>query len=273
MSIEIARSVARVEKRLQYVESTDPQKRTLAPLASLPFIRAGWTMGFIDYQNPRVCDVTGMGYRLTDNNGPTYGFDLSAPYVEFNGANQWLNRADGGAANWADILGTEAYVPANLRGLTFGGWFYFDRLTNQEFLIAKDNAVAAGSSYRLEFRGDLANDPFRFVISNGAAFTTVTHTLSKTVETSRWYYVVGRYDPGTETKIYLGAGDALESSTNVVAIPAALNDSAADLTIGAQSGGGLYLDGRASCCFLCAGYLSDAWVRCLYSQLREVFRV
>lgn len=273
MTIHVTRSMTKLWKRMGYLESTDPQKRTCAPLVSLPFIRAGWTMGFIDYQNPRVCDVTGMGYRLTDNNAPVYGFDLSAPYAEFDGVNQWLNRADGGAGNWADILGTEAYVPAAQRGLTFGGWFRFDRLTNHEFLIAKDTTVVGTSSYRLSFRGDVANDPFYFVISNGAAFTTVTHTLSKTVEISRWYFVVGRYTPGAEIKIYVGAGDAVESSTNVVAIPAALNDSTADLTIGSQSGGGLYLDGRASCCFLCAGALSDAWVRCLYSQLREIFRV
>jgi len=273
MSIGIARSVSRMEQRLDWLDATDPQKRTMGILQSLPFIRAAWTMGFIDYQNPQVCDATGMQYRLTNNNASLFGFDSSAPYAEFDGVNQYLSRADGGAGNWADILGTEGYIPVSQRGLTIGGWFRFDRLTNAEFLAGKNDNTIANLSYQLIFRGDLANDPLRFTIGNGAAADSVDVNI--TPETGRWYFVAGRYDPGTEIKIYAASGGAVQENTNAVGIPAALNDSNSEFTIGAYSAGaaGAYLDGRASCVFLCAGMLSDAWIRCLYSQFRSIFRV
>jgi len=273
MSLLLARNMTDARNRIERIEAADRQKRLTAAILSLPYLRAVWTMGAVDYQNPQVQDATGNGYALTNNNTSLFGDNLSAPYAEFDGVNQYLSRADGGAGNWADIVGTELYIPAGQRGLTFGGWFQLDRLTLAEFLIAKGTNVAATESYSLRFRGDVANDPFQFSISNGLAITSITHTSSTTVTTGRWYYVVGRFDPGNEIRLFLGNGSALESTALAVGIPAALNDSATAFTIGASGVPGNYLDGKASCCFLCAGLLTDSWVKCLYSQLRSIFRI
>jgi hypothetical protein len=273
MSRDIARRLGLLQGEVERITTTDAQKRQTWALCSLPYLRAAWTMGTIDYQNPQVQDATGNGYALTNNNGSQFGDTLSAPYADFDGVNQNLSRADGGAGNWADILGTETYIPAAQRGLTLGGWFQFDRLTNWEGLFAKYTGVAGASSYELGFRGDLAGDPFQFVVSSGAALLTVQHTPSVATATGQWYYVVGRYTPSTQIDLFVGLGSALESSTLAAGIPAALNDSATQITIGSDSTPAAYLNGRASCCFLCAGLLSDAWIRCLYSQLRSIFRV
>jgi len=273
MSQEIAQTMGRFWQTAARIQTVEPQQRPLAVLLSIPYLRAAWTMGCVAYVNPQVIDISGNQNHLTNNNVSLFGEVTAAPYTEFDGVNQYLSRADGGAGNWADILGTEAYVPAAQRGLTFGGWFQFDRLTNFEFLIGKSTGVAAASSYWLAFRGDLAGDPFVFSISNGVANTAVQITFSDAPTTGRWYYVVGRYDPGTEIKVFVGSGQPLETNTNVAAIPAALNDSATAFTIGSFGGGANYLDGKASCCYLCAGLLSDAWIECIYSQLRSVFRV
>jgi len=211
MGIGIARSIDRMAAHQNRIGTTDPQQRvTQGIVSSLPYLRAGWTMGQVDYQNPYAMDINGNTYPLSSVNGPVFGVEQDRPsiYVEFDGVNQYLSRADGGAGNWADILGTETQIPAGQRGLTFGGWFKFDRLTNAEILIGKGTGVAAASSYYLAFRGDLANDPFQFTISNGAALTAVTLTFSQTVATGRWYFVCGRYTPSTETKIYVGSARA-----------------------------------------------------------------
>ena len=275
MSIQVASKIFDLERDTSWMKTSDSQQRLASILLSVPQFRAGWTMAQVDYAAATQANALGTGYPLANNNVATFGADGSAPYCEFDGTNQYLSRADGGAANWADVIGTETYVPAAQQGLTFGGWFYFDRLTNQEFLIGKSTAAAAAtSSYWLEFRGDQAGDPFDLNISNGAAITTIRLTRATAPVAGEWYYVVGRFDPSTELKIYVGNGGPLETAANLAAIPAALNDSAADFTIASLSaGGGRWLDGKASCCFLCAGALPDTWITCIYSQFRSIFQV
>ena len=61
-------------------------------------------------------------------------------------------------------------------------------------------------------------------------------------------------------------------ATQLVGVPASLFNSNAELRIGSATA--LYpLDGRASLCFLCAAYLSDATIRALFGQTRGLFRV
>lgn len=273
--LRIAARLNSLSERVRLLETHGHRTQSFAPFWSLAVARGLWPMGPVDYQAaPQAADVSGLGYHLDNINSANFGNDGAAPYVDFDGVNQYLRRVDGGAGNWADITGAEGYVPAAQRGCTIGGWFQFDRLTNGEWLIGKGTGAAALSSYWLIFRGDLANDPLRFTVSNGAANFQVDAQIAPA--TATWTYVVGRYDPGAEIKIYAGQGDAspLTTNTNVVGIPAALNDSASDFTIGAPSGGAAnQLDGRASFCFLCAARLSDEMVRVLYSQTRALFRV
>lgn len=241
-------------------------KSAASVLLAIPGLRGAWTLGDFD-ENGDQYDPNGQGRTLSYQGNPTYNYDGLAPYLDLDGTGDYLNRADEAGL---DILGTETSVAAACRGLTLGLWFNPDRLTAQEFLIGKATGVTATSSYWLEFRGDVANDPVRFTVSDGAAVDTVD-VASVVDATSEWYFAAGRYDPGAEIKAYVGHGGVLSTNTNLVGIPAALNNSGADFTIGSFSGGASYLDGQVSLAFLSGMYLSDTIVASIYQQIRALF--
>jgi len=240
-------------------------KSAVAALRTLPGLRGAWTMGSFDDGGDQY-DLSGQGRTLGYNGNPTYGYNGLVPLLNLDGTGDYLNRADEGGL---DILGTETYVAAGRRGLTLGGWFRFDRLTHAEFLIGKATTVTATSSYWLIFRGDVANDPLRFVVSDGAATDQVDVQITPAVDT--WTFVVGRYIPSTSIKVYASQG-TLTDNTNAVGIPAALNNSGADFTVGAPSGAAAsLLDGAASLCFLCAMYLTDAQIATIWHHTRALY--
>jgi len=270
----IAARLNALEARLNTLSTFGHRVQSIAPYWSLGGLRALWPMGSVDYQAaPQAADVAGFGYHLDNINGAQFGYERAAPYVNLNGVNQYLRRLDGGAGNWADILGTEAYISPADRGLTLGGWFRFDRLTNHEMLCGKSTAAAGTSSYHLVFRGVLAGDPVRMEVSTGAAF--VTATVSPGIAATSWTFVAGRYDPGTEVKVYVGIGDAspLQTGTQAAGVPAALPDTGTSFTVGSYQGGLSYLDGFAAYVFLCATQLEDDMITALYSQTRALFGV
>lgn len=241
-------------------------KSAASVLRTLPGLRAAWTMGSFD-ENGDQFDVSGQGRTLSYNGNPTYGYRDLAPYLDLDGTGDYLSRADEAGL---DILGTETYVAAAVRGLTCGIWFSPDRLTHAEVLIDKWGALAADQAYKLEFRGDVANDPVRFLVGDGAA-TDVVVMDSIVDTTTDWYFAAGRYDPSTEIKVWAGHAGGLYSNTNVVGIPAALANSGTRLTVGNGSAGTTGLDGRISMAWLCCAYLTDAQVAAIWEQTRAMF--
>ncbi len=236
-------------------------KTAVSLIRNLPGLRGAWTMGSLD-ENGDQFDLSGQA-RTLNYNGGSYISDGLIPAISLGGAT-WMNRADEAGL---DILGTEAYITD--KGLTIGGWFRFDRLTNSEFLIGKASTVAATSSYWLSFRGDVANDPVRFNVSDGAALDTVDVQITPAVDT--WAFVCGRYDPSTEIKVWAAQG-TLENNTNAVGIPAALANTAVDFTVGADSTGAAnFLQGDVSLCFLCAVRLSDAMIAAIWHHTRAMY--
>ena len=247
-------------------------RHAVSSVMALPTLRAFWPMSSVDYTvASRARDVSGGAYHLSDNNTPLFGYDQLAPYAEFDGVNQYLSRADGGAANWADITGAEAYVAPKAGGLTLGGWFYFDNAAgSSEYLISK--WLAAGNQRSYVLNRDAAGTAAFNISVNGVAATTVLSN-DNTVQ-SLWQFIVGRFTPSTELKIWLGTqAGGLDMNTNVVAMPAAVFDSTTALAIGARAGGSFPLDGRASMCWLCASALSDSIITALYHQQRKMYNV
>jgi len=240
--------------------------KTIASLLrSLPGLRGAWIANSFD-ENGDLYDLSGQGRTLSYNGNPLYHQGGLVPRIQFDGTGDYLSRADEAGL---DILGTEAYVAPAIRGLTCGGWFRFDRLTNNEKLISKMGALAADQAYQLEFRGDVANDPVRFQVGDGAAVDTVA--LNSVVDTtSKWYFCAGRFDPSTEIKVWAGS-TTLESNTNVAGIPAALANSGSSLAVGGSPAGTSLLDGAMSCCFLCAAYISDAQVAAIWHHTRALY--
>lgn len=255
------------------VDNLDRPEKTLndaiAYLLALPALRACWPMSSVDYAvASRARDVSGQGYHLTDNNTPLFNYDELAPYAEFDGVNQYLSRVDGGAANWADILGTETYIAAAARGLTLGGWFYIDQTTgaDQGFITKVAGGAINTRSYALRYVNATQCANIAVIDAANALFQIDS---GSTMSFAAWHYVVGRFDPSTELAIFLDN----EKTTNVVAIPAAIIDSTAAVAIGANAIPSVYLDGRASLCFLCAAMLSDEIIMTLFEQTRALFGV
>jgi hypothetical protein len=249
--------------------SSDMQLRTepnfsLAKATSthmgLAALRAFWPMSSVDYTAANQGrDIAGSGYHLTNSNISIFGYDNIVPYVEFNGTNQWLYKLDGGAANWADIIGTEAYV--GQPGLTFGGWFYFDAIdAAAEYVMAKEQN-GAGGSYVLYRTAGAATMNFHVNFAVGNSVTS-----SNSVTQGQWNHIVGRFVPSTTDDIYVNG-----TKTSAAHAVAAIADTAYALTVGADSAGNVPLDGKASLCFLCAAALSDALIWNLYEQTKTMY--
>jgi hypothetical protein len=273
MDLQTVRLLTGVERRLDTQELPEKSSDLISPFLALPALRAFWPMSAVDYTNPQARDISGGGYHLTNNNTATFGYDpnrVLVPCAFFDGVNQYLSRADGGAANWADIVGTETYIEntaVTARGLTLGGWFLADTLTAAMFVMSKSpGSVIATHAYSIQWRGDVANDPFLFRISDGVAFTTATSTV--VTQTDSWYFAVGRFRPSTNVDVFVNG-----TQDNAGAAPAAIIDAAAAFTIGAHAVPGNYLDGRASLCFLCAAALDDATIDSVFNQTRGAFGV
>jgi len=266
-TIEIlTKQIADSQRKSGFRESPEVQQSVVNRYLALPALRAFWPMSSVDYTVAnRARDIAGGAYHLTDNNTPLFNYDGLAPYVEFDGTNQYLSRPDGGVANWADITGTETYINAAVRGLTLGGWFYFDNATpaTTEDCMDKRAAAIANSSYSL---GRLATAQIFFNISTGAGFVTAP---GASVGQNTWAFLVGRFIPSTSVDVFVNDDEV----NTVVGVPAALVDSTAPFTIGARGTPAQYLDGRASMCFLCAAALSDAIILSLFEQTRAMYGV
>lgn len=236
-------------------------------ILALPALRAFWPMSSVDYTvASRARDIAGGGYHLSDNNTPVFGYDQLAPYVEFDGVDQYLSRADGGGGNWADILGTEAYVQPKDNGLTLGAWVNFDRaIGTTERIIGKDD-LGAQRSYMLQ-RTAVGN--IRFLVSqNGAAVVNVDSTQSPT-DMGGWYLLIGRFEPSTALTVFVNG----QSTQNLAGVPANIWDSTTAFTVGASGVPGSYLPGKESLCWLCATALSDSIVTALFHQTRKLYNV
>ena len=251
-------------ERLRDLETRETAPDIISPFLALPGLRAFWPMSAISEAfpgNAPAVDLSGNGRTLTYIGALTYNYDGLVPYADFNGAGDRLDRADEAGL---DILGTEFYVAAGARGLTFGGWFYADAAGagGVRFLMQKTNPVA-NSAYSLELTA--ANELEGYVAAVLGYFTpgiAITH--------GEWFFAALRYTPSTEVKIWHNETTA----ANTTGIPAAINNSPDPFSIGGRAAApSNYFDGRASCCFLCTMQLDDSIVASLFDRTRGAFGV
>lgn len=214
-------------------------------LLGTPGLRAAWPMSVVDYQRSECTDISGHGYDLQSAaalGNVTFGYDPNgiAPMALFaGGANQYLSRVDGGAGNWADILGTEAHIIAAERGLSIGGWFWWPALPNViQYLMAKDDAVAQ-RQYALLL---INTNNVEFIVWPGAIVINSAATIN-----TGWNHCFGIYDQASQDLHVVLNGVV---TTNAGAAPAALADSTSPFTIGGDGAGGNRFTGYASDCAL-----------------------
>ena len=247
--------------------------RVVSLFCAMPHVIGVWPMAIVrrDSATDQGRDATGAGNHLTNLAVSDFGVYDYAPYVEFNGSSQSLYKNDGGAANWADVLGTESHVDSDIQGLTFGCWCYFDGLTgNSQYVMSKyypTNGYKSFDWYRDNSRVGAFD-----VSSDGNNLTSLTMG-SDTIADETWTFVVCRFEPSdTMTMFVSGAW-----YQNASSIPASIFDSACPLTIGSYwynvSYTGGWMDGRVSLAFLCAAALTDAQIEALYHQSRKLFRI
>lgn len=229
----------------------------------LPGLRGYWPMGAFDSSGNAI-DQSGNARTLTYNGGapgPLYNYTTQGgPYIDLDGTGDYLSRADEAGL---DILGTESYVATAVRGLTLGGWFYFDRLAADEHLLGK---LGASGQFSYRIVKLVSGNVVRLAISgNGTAQSTVD---TAAVSTAAWYFIVGKYTPSTEIAIYLNGTE----TTATASIPASIFNSTAEFRIGQDNGGFSHLlDGRASNCFLCAMLLSDTAIDNIYQNTKASY--
>ena len=265
------------ESRMRLMERTDRsvfQLRAQSALMGIPALRAAWPMSSIDYTQPECTDISGHGHHLQAAvalGNIAFGYDNTAtpkfwaPVANFAGAaNQYLFRADGGAANWADIglVGGDLQILAGQQGLALGGWFHQAALVGVgQHLMSKDDG-AAQRQYQLVLRN---TDQVSLFVWPGPVSVTSVATINV-----GWNHVVGIYDkPNLDLRIVLNG----VVTSNLGTAPANLVDSTAPFTIGADGAGGTRMTGLASMCFLSAGSVQQAAIRGLRQEQRNVFGV
>lgn len=231
--------------------------------------RALWPMSVVDYQRPECTDISGHGYDLQSaaalGNVIFAAYSLSATPAAFFGgaANQYLSRADGGAANWADIRGNEAQIVGAQRGLVLGGWFFWTALPGAWQMLEGKDDTGANRQYSLWLTN--AN-LLQFSVWAGPIVATSAATIN-----TGWNHCLGIYDQPSQTVFVVLNGVVTSGAAG--AAPAALVDTNAPFTIGADGAGTNRFLGWASDCFLGAASLRQGFVKAGFHYTKAAFGV
>lgn len=224
----------------------------------LPGLRAYWPMNAFDASGNAI-DQAGLDLVLTYNGNPGYNVTTQgAGYLDLDGTGDYLSRADEASL---DIIGTETCVASAQRGLTIGGWFWFD-VTGTETMISKYE-----SSSQLSFLLRLDTSTPTFYISDTGSDVSLKSVAAATISTSTWYNIVGRFDPSTELAIFVNG----TKTTNTTSIFSAIFNSTGALRIGAIFSASQLLNGRVSNCFMSAMALSDTAISNLYNNTKAAY--
>lgn len=233
-----------------------------AEFQGLPGLRGLWYPNSVD-NTGALYDQSGQGRTLTYNGNPTLGIHNSfIPYWDEDGTGDWHSRADEAGL---DILGTETTIVAASRGLTMGGWFWFDVADANATLMGKSQATGNQRSYLMGL--DASSFPIFGVSSLGTAFTLVTGGAAPA--TGAWQFWVGRFDPSDELALWVNGTKIV----NTTSIPAAIFGSSAAFGVAGRDGGAFLLNGRHALTFVCAARLTDGQIEHLFNRTRTFFGV
>lgn len=245
-------------------DATFAWSRAVSAHLALPGLRGFWPMSAVNSFG-QALDLSGNALPLGYNGNPTYNYAGLAPYIALDGTGDYLSRADAAAL---DITGTETYIAAAARGLTFGGWFWFDVIPQDKNvgILGKYNTTGNQRSYLIYTGG---TDYPVLVISPDGSGGIAINVAGAGLSTGAWHFLVGRVIPSTEASLYQDG----VWYRGVTSIPASVYNGTAPFQVGAFNAGSFLMTGRASLCFLCAASLSDAQVAALYGVTRPLFGV
>jgi len=236
----------------------------------LPGVRAYWPMSASTLTGgASIVDIIN-GLNPVMTNTPTHEVDGLAPMVRFSSAGlQYATYPDN--ANF-DILGTEANMVAALRGMTIGGWWRVGSLSANQSLFGKYYTTGNLRAYRaytsLAGFGDL-----NFSVStDGINDVTVTLTGANAggMAIGQWRFVVCRYDPSTELKLWNNSTTVEYSNTLAAGVPASIFNSTEPFELG-RSNRTNYLNGYLSNWFVCAAAVPDVIIWNLWQNTRSLY--
>ena len=239
-----------------------PWGEVIGMYQTLHALRGFWPMAFDE--NLRIIDYSGQGRTLSRQSYVTVNCTVPniVPYFVF-GADKYLYRATEagleltGAAGMVGVSGQQ--------GITIGTWVRPGELPGLSVkgLISK-YGISGNRSYRLYTGG---TNQFRFLVSGDG--TTLTYSeLSSAFETSKYYFVVGRWIPSVSIDLFVNG----EKVSNTTSIPASVNACSYDFQIGAYGSVGTWSHSQRFP-FVCAAGLSDEVIQALYHNTRALFGV
>jgi hypothetical protein len=192
------------------------------------------------------------------------------PYLDFDGVGDYLARADASFAG-ADILGTETIFAPGTRGITLGGWCWWDvagtpGVTNRPFITKQ--VTTNFSPYQI-YLEDPATQRVKARFSDSDAGTNLAMpTTTSAVSLNAWHCVIADCVPGGTASLTV---DGVEYTASAAALASLYNSSGA-FEIG-RGFGAQMLDGRAAFCFLCANVLPANMKDMLWKRGKVLFGV
>lgn len=233
-----------------------------ARLLDFAMLRGAWAGSVASGGNWH--DISGHGNHLSYQGDPVFNYVGLVPFWYLDGTGDYFSITDAASGNDYDILGTEAYVAAAVRGLTVMGWFYPEETGTVENLITKWGG-AGNRAYRLLL---LNTDQFDMRFSDDG--TNLDFVSSAVVSMNAWYFVCGRVRPAAFVDVFVGSPVGLVE-TNQATARASIFNSATDLNIGAEAGGTNPFQGRVAFCSVCAAALSNTQISVFYHMTKRPF--
>lgn len=261
--------ISDLERQEVWSKSVRAYSVSIGMIRMFPGLVGLWTGSGIN-EGTKAMDLSGNGLHLTKNGGVfSSNFVLwpNLPHFSFSGTNGYLSHNDD---NSLDITGSEALFAGSLRGVTLGGWWYFDDAAggNVEFMMGKSSLSSEDTNYRLQRNTASNGGGAHISCGDGSTDYHLDSAIELTSDT--WHFVAGRIDPSATLDLFTNG--TWERTFSSPSAPIATNSD--PFSIGAYAGSGgpsLFLDGRASFCFLCAADVPDAFIETFYQQSRWLF--
>lgn len=228
----------------------------------LPGLRGLWYAGSQD-NTGAMYDQSGQGRMLTYAGNPALTIlnDL-VPWESYDGTGDWHTRPDEAGL---DIIGTETYITANLRGLLMCCWMLARNVATQQGVVTKDNGTTdANSSYGIFVLS--SGKPF-FRVINATATGNTGVSSSVTLVAGAWNFIMASWIPATSVNIWVN-GTLTTAATTI----ASLNNSVTPFQLAAANSGQA-LDGGIALAALCAARGSQTMQDNLFARTRPLFNV
>jgi hypothetical protein len=224
----------------------------ISPFLALPMLRGFWA-GSVDSAGAWY-DLSGLGHTLTYNGNPTHNYAGLVPYWHLDG-NDRFSRTDEADLS---ITGTETYVAANARGITFGCWVRFDNAAAaDEYPISKDYDYSIRRINTGEIRAS-------FTSSVPVAYAT---TSTAVVAANTWTFIAGMVDPGALCYV------VVNNEVSTAAAQADIRDGGNDFIVGSDHTPANYVTGDVALVFLCAAFVDTTILSNVFQQTRGAFGV